>query len=347
MTSGSYSLIWYDKGSGAHADVGLFSNTERGSFGKAIFANTFTSIKAHSPPGGQPSMLHNDYSVLQSLLQPKKNENLAITVFEGTDSDLIWRDSGSGARNDLSVHRPKGSGGYPVGDIALNNYGKPGVSHIIKAVKTGALAFPISFRKIWDDSGSGASWDGSFWEPICPGNYVPLGHVSVRSHGRPSVTDVVCVKSDYVVVGNWQYVWNDRGSGAHDDVTVYRAVARDANGQGMQAMGAVRCHCNMDRTAYVLKASVIQYIQGKPATKYILQNVQYLFDDRNVLSNNPEQLARTIVENRGSSEQTVTRSISYTYEETNDWSIEIGLEIGIETSVTAGIPDIASATVSQ
>ena len=291
-------------------------------------------------------MLSIAYSILYSLLQPKKNENVAIKVYKERDSNLIWQDKGSGANRDISTHRPKGAGGFSVGDIALGRYRSPRVSLVVKAVKNDALAFPVDFRCRWNNRGSGASWDGSFWEPVCPGSYVPLGHVSVRHHGRPSLTDVVCIKNSYVVEGNWVYVWNNRGSGAREDVTVYEAVPRDSNGQGMRAMGAVAHHGPMDRPAYVLKSSIVQYIQGKPATKYILQNVQYLFYYRNILSNTPEQLARTIAENRGSSEQTVTRSISYTYEQTNDWSISIG-ESGIETTVIAGIPDVASGSVSM
>ncbi len=346
VDDGAYGRIWYDSGSGARKDVALFSNTEVGSV-KGLYSNTFTSIAAHRTPSGKPCLLNSDSTTLESLLQPVTNANLAIKVYESTESDIIWKDRRSGARRDISTHRPKGPGGQSVGDIAVGHYSSPATAPTVKAVKSDALSHPNSFRKIWDDSGSGASWDGSFWEPICPGNYVPLGHVSVRSHSRPSITDVVCVKRDYVVVGRWQYVWNDRGSGADDDVTVYQAVASDGNGQGMQAMGAVRCHCNMDRTAYVLKASVIQYIQGKPATKYILQNLQYLFEDKISQAASVEQLARTIVENNGANEQSVVREIGYSYEETHDWSSTIGLEVGIEVTVTAGIPDVASASVSH
>ena len=195
-------------------------------------------------------------------------------------------------------------------------------------------------------AGSGSSWDGSFWEPICQPNYVALGHVSVRNHGAPPGNAAMCVKSDYANVAKWVYVWNDSGTGSDRDCTVFRADALNSAGQGLQAMGAVAHHGDMDRTAYVLKSDVIQYIQGKPATSYIMQNVNYLFNDKNTLSNSVEQLARTIVENHGTSSQSAVREISYTYEETHDWSVEIGLERSIEVSVTAGIPDIGSASVS-
>ena len=344
-----YQPIWNDKGSGANKDVGLFSNTETGNY-KAIFANTFTAVASHSAPGGSPYMLNGDHSILNSLIQAEKSNNVAIKVYQGSDSDLIWKDNGSGARYDISIYRPKGSSGYyPVGDIAVRGLSKPRTAMIVKPMvgKENALANPVSFRRRWTDSGSGASWDVSFWEPVCPYGYVALGHAAVRSHeSSPHTNEMACVKHDYATLGEWQWIWDDRGSGASVDVSVYQAVAKDSNGQGMQAMGTVPSHGSMDRTAYVLNSSIVQYIVGKPAKKYILQNVQYLFDDRKVVSNTPEQLARTIVENRGSTEQKATRTIEYTYEQTSDWSVSAGIEIGVSASVTAGIPDVASATVS-
>ena len=347
VNEGGYHSIWNDKGSGVHTDVGLFSNTETDSI-NGLFSNTFTARTSYNEPSSSPSLLNSGSTTLQSLLH-QNNENLAIKVYEGTKSKLIWRDKGSGAYHDLSTHRPKGEDGYyPVGDIALGNYGSPKIAHLVKEVKSGAISFPTDFRRIWKDKGSGAHWDGSFWEPICQHNYVPLGHVSVRSHNGPSTKDVVCVKREYVVKGKWVWRWNDKGSGASKDCSVYQAQSLDSSsGQGLQAMGAVAHHGAMKIKAYVLNSAVIQYIADDPATEYILTDVEYFVDNQESLTSSVEQLARTIVDNQGSIEQSVVRDISYTYEETHDWSVEYGLEIGIEISVTAGIPDIAEATVSS
>ncbi len=346
VTIGSYEPIWNDKGSGARKDVGLFSNNEIGSV-KAVFANTFTSVASHNQPSGSPYMLSGDYSILERLLIHASNPNLAIKVYQGSDSDLIWKDRGSGGKYDISIYRPEGQGGKTAGDIAVGYYSSPRITHTLKAVKDDALAAPVDFRKRWDDSGSGASWDVAYWEPVCPSNYVALGHIAVRDHdSKPSISNVSCVKYDYVVTGSWQWVWDDSSTGSYVDVSVYRAVATSPVGQGLQAMGTVPHHDTMDRTAYVLKASVIQYIVGKPATKYILTNVEYLFDDRRILSNSPKELKRTVVDNKGITIATAKRSVTYTYQETHDWSSSLGLEIGVSTSVTAGVPTVASGTVS-
>ena len=87
------------------------------------------------------------------MLPPVTNPNLALKVYAGFDSSLIWWDKGSGGHSDVSTHRPGGPDGYyPIGDIALGNYGTPNVAHLVKAVKTDALTSPISFRPIWNDA---------------------------------------------------------------------------------------------------------------------------------------------------------------------------------------------------
>ena len=53
-------------------------------------------------------------------------------------------------------------------------------------------------------------------------------------------------------------MWNDCGSDAHDDVSVYEAVAR-SDCQAVGAMSAHRCHCRMYSTAYVLKSKNVLF----------------------------------------------------------------------------------------
>ena len=238
VTLGSYQNIWIDAGSGAYKNVGLFSNSEIGSI-KAIFANTFTSKASHSRPGGKPNLLSSDYAILNSLIHRSDLQNLALIVYQGSDMDLIWKDSGSGAWFDVSIYRSKGPDGYySVGDIAVQSHYQPRASFLVKARSNDALALPVDFHWRWNDAGSGADWDVTFWMPACPYGYVPLGHVAVRNHDdKPKNTDATCVKYEYVVAGSWQWLWYDRGSGADRDVTIYTSVPNNNNGQGMNAMG--------------------------------------------------------------------------------------------------------------
>ena len=328
MTLGSYDLIWNDEGSHADNDVGLWSNSEIGS-DYGVFSNTFTSKASHRKPTGNPYLLHKDYAKLYALIDfEAKNvtDKIAIKLYEGTDSELIWNDKGSGGKYDVSIFRSEGPADYfSLGDIAIEGFGDLKVSYVAKSVESNALREPVDYRERWNDKGSGSKWDGSVWEPVCPGGYVSLGHVAVKGkYGKePKKSDVSCVLKKYVTAGKWEWVWNDKKTGSNRDVTIWRAVAkRGGSGQGVYAMSAVARHGKMDRDAYVLKSEIVQYVIGQPATKYVLQNVEYLFDDRKSEDSSPEELARTIVENRGTTEQTSVRSIEYSYEETHDWSKE-------------------------
>ena len=56
ISSGRYSMIWNDAGSGADNDVSLWANSaSTGS--NVIDANTFTAVATHSSPSGNPSLL--------------------------------------------------------------------------------------------------------------------------------------------------------------------------------------------------------------------------------------------------------------------------------------------------
>ena len=50
------------------------------------------------------------------------------------------------------------------------------------------------------------------------------------------------------------------GSGARQDVNIWRASATSSSGQGLDAMSAVQSHGNMDRDAYVLSTSSINQL---------------------------------------------------------------------------------------
>lgn len=347
VTDGTYVSIWKDSGSGARDDVRLWSDTEEGN-ADAFFANTFTAKASHSSIDGNPSLLNHNYLELYTYTESSYNTSLvALKIYEVSKYDTIWQDKGSGAKQDVSIFRGKGETGYySLGDQVKNGYASPSLLYIAKTVESDALDAPTGWREVWDDSGSGARKDVKIHYPICRGGYRALGMVAKQSHkGKPDTNSIRCVKNEHTVEGSWKKIWDDKGSGASDDVTLYTAEANDKDGQSVHAMSAVKKHGSMDKTAYVLISTHVQYVVGKPATKYYLTNVVYDFDDSQILSSTPETLARTIIENQGETEQSATRSLEYSYEEEHDWSKEYGLEVGVESSVTAGIPDIAESSV--
>ena len=135
----------------------------------------------------------------------------------------IWDDSGSGADDNGSYWDPVVPAGYyALGSIGRGNWSPPSDNAAVIVVKelegSGALAAPTGYTLIWQDSGSGADDNVSFWLPTPPSGYVACGVVAQQGGSEPSVDRVRCVRSDLTAnatAGNW--IWDDSGSGASSD----------------------------------------------------------------------------------------------------------------------------------
>ncbi len=154
-----------------------------------------------------------------------------------TTFDLVWNDKGSGADRDGAFYQPQApEGWYILGDYGQGNYNSPaGTVLLIRVVDNDdpehpALKAPLSWAKVWDDKGSGAKEDGSFWAPVPPFGYVACGHVVAKGHASPpTIPQFRCLRYDLstsVELGNAAQgsglIWNDQGSGADADVAIYR-----------------------------------------------------------------------------------------------------------------------------
>jgi hypothetical protein len=65
--------------------------------------------------------------------------------------------------------------------------------------------------KLMQNYGSGADEDGAVWQPIPPSGYDP-----------PGTTTIMCIWGDCTTNGTiGSLIWNDRGSGAHEDVAIH------------------------------------------------------------------------------------------------------------------------------
>ncbi|WP_224243580.1 Vps62-related protein [Hyalangium gracile] len=142
----------------------------------------------------------------------------------------IYDDSGSGADNDVSVWRPDLSqtpGFYSLGDVAMGSHGRaPGMTFVVRG-EGDVLARPLDYNWIWSDWGSGGTHDGSFWEPVAPAGYTCLGAVAALGYSKPSTDLIRCVKNEYVLPAVPSWVWNDSGSGADHDVSLWQAAPQD------------------------------------------------------------------------------------------------------------------------
>jgi hypothetical protein len=93
---------------------------------------------------------------------------------------------------------------------------------------------------IWTDRGSRANRDVSFWRPTPADGYYCVGHHAKDGHGFPTEETMV-VKERKPGEGalkpplNYELIWNDAGSGASRNVSVWRPVCPG----GYEALGDV------------------------------------------------------------------------------------------------------------
>ncbi|KAL2257783.1 hypothetical protein VTK26DRAFT_9178 [Humicola hyalothermophila] len=155
----SYDFRWNDQGSGADRDGGFWHPKPQGD----LRALGSVAINNYND-------LNNNWAVLlvgdnPSSRQPGKGPAVQAPVnFQG-----IWSDQGSGSNRDGSFWRPIPPQGYlSLGDVCWPGYGKPSTDQVW-CVRADLVADGVfAGGAIWDDRGSGANGDASFWE-ITPG----------------------------------------------------------------------------------------------------------------------------------------------------------------------------------
>jgi hypothetical protein len=136
--------------------------------------------------------------------------------------ELVYADRGTGADQDISIWKPITTD-LIVGHVATVGYEKPTKSVMtIKLYDENATKYPVDYKLIYTDKGTGGDQDGAFWEPIAPKGYVALGYVATASYKKPSLKEVVCVKEEYTAFGLTEtMIWNDKGSGGDQDVSIW------------------------------------------------------------------------------------------------------------------------------
>ncbi|MFQ5661607.1 MAG: Vps62-related protein [Gammaproteobacteria bacterium] len=143
---------------------------------------------------------------------------------------MVWKDSGSGARKDFASFRPVASNGYyPLADVAVagpwkgKRYASPEFNTLL--VKSGELELkkPVGYEKIWSSKGSNSDKPFSSWGPIAPAGYRCLGDVGSQSLDKMPSTDAIrCIPeqcAQETQIG--ERIWRDKGSGADIDFSVW------------------------------------------------------------------------------------------------------------------------------
>jgi len=153
-----------------------------------------------------------------------KTDELEILLV--ADYVNVYSDFGTGADVDLSIWKPRPVNGFhALGHIAKSGHAAPkSVTIMVRDISNrGALRHPIGYTFFYNDSGTGGDQDCSMWIPIPPPGYTALGSVAIRSHAKPSVWEVMCVRNDLTTIATvGKQIWNDAGSGGNYDLTLWR-----------------------------------------------------------------------------------------------------------------------------
>lgn len=161
-------------------------------------------------------------------------------VYKYSDAyERIWHDAGSEADRDGAVWRVRNyqSEFCSLGDIATDGWGRPTAKAVLVSQrKAGALSHPIRFSRVWRDSGSGAYSDVAIYMMNAPSGYTCLGGVAMGSHyTKPDSSKYCCVKNQYVVQADTVHTWNDKGSGAYSDLSLWTVIRAGGDAFGIDA----------------------------------------------------------------------------------------------------------------
>lgn len=116
------------------------------------------------------------------------------------DYELVWKDSGSGSKRDLSIWRPLPPAGYvALGSVCSNDHEKPSLN-AVRCVRADLVIASNSSELIWDDKGSKARQRVSSWSAVPPAAlsgevYLASGSFfSLSDYSRPASFPVYCLR---------------------------------------------------------------------------------------------------------------------------------------------------------
>lgn len=91
------------------------------------------------------------------------------------------------------------------------------------------IEYAKDFSRIWTDAGSGADDDISIWRPNARKGFYRLGDYAVGTHSKPTKPSALVAKDDgsgaLAKPVSYSRVWDDDGSGADQDVSLWKALA--------------------------------------------------------------------------------------------------------------------------
>lgn len=150
----------------------------------------------------------------------------------------LYDETGTGANTEVSLWRPVISEGYALlGDMVVQGHDAPTASAFGLLDERGVVEPPAGFELIWQDTLSGGFNDVSIWNPIAPLGYVCMGSVAVAGYVEPQVDHLRCVHASLVQPGLSALTWDDAGSGAAWDATLWSCIPGGAEDPAAAGLG--------------------------------------------------------------------------------------------------------------
>lgn len=145
---------------------------------------------------------------LEPLMQPSPSAPLrAVRQFErvwSIDPDATWQSDSElavslaviGAGGGVTVWRPKTTTGYGItGHVITAGDTLPSFEVMTVAVNSGLVAYPATFKKVWNGGGA------TVWRPVPPEGYVSVGDVITCGENStpPELSEVLCLHRSTLV----------------------------------------------------------------------------------------------------------------------------------------------------
>ena len=108
--------------------MALWANTNINSK-LGLDTTTFKAFPFRDSPLEKPNLLSSRTALHRTLIPSSESDQVALILYEISDTERIWKDSGSGADEDFSSYRAiEPEGYYSLRDIGVDTHSKPSFS---------------------------------------------------------------------------------------------------------------------------------------------------------------------------------------------------------------------------
>lgn len=353
VDAASDTFLWWDKNSKAGKALSVYAVTQDPADTYGLPGQHFIGTPNYNPPAGRSiKLLKDDRVAVIDVWDTPVPQNNPINVYEVKHGGVfteMWNDHKSKAYKALTIWRPNAQTDYDLvslGDIAVGNYELPPVGYLFKALEPDVFTTPIQFTQVYKDTDTGAAMNLIIWQPTCLSGYRALGYIATDYQDQPDYDIMRCVREDLTEPGDFHFVWDDHGTGGKLPVRVFEVIQKGGQGQDLKLMSASDSYTNMPkRAAYVLKDSAINYFSEKPIRSMEVTNVIYE-EPEGTLESTPAEVTTTLIRNLDDEPQLSETEMSFTLSKEDTWNFAGGMQYGIETEITAGVPLVAESKIT-